>query len=86
VPFFMLILFLASLALAFQGPFYLLALAGQALFYLAAWLRHSYDGLKRISGLLSLPHTFGLVNLAILYGWIQYFKGETYVVWAPSRR
>jgi cellulose synthase/poly-beta-1,6-N-acetylglucosamine synthase-like glycosyltransferase len=86
VPFFMLVLFLASLTLAFQGPFYLLIFTGQALFYLAAWLHHSYAGLKGSSGLLSLPHTFSLVNLAILYGWIQYFKGETYVVWAPSRR
>lgn len=86
VPFFMLILFLTSLGLAFQGPFYLLLLTGQALFYLTAWLNHSYDGLKGATGLLSIPHTFSLVNMAILYGWIQYFKGETYVAWAPSQR
>jgi cellulose synthase/poly-beta-1,6-N-acetylglucosamine synthase-like glycosyltransferase len=86
VPFFMLLLFLTSLGLAVHASFYLLFFTGQLFFYFAAGLNHSFDGPKGASRLFSIPHTFSLVNLAIAYGWIQYFKGETYVVWAPSQR
>lgn len=84
VPFLLFTLFITNLCLAIEEPVYLLLFIGQLLFYIIA--RCNYSGLNWVARLLSLPHTFSLVNLAILYGWIQYFKGETFVTWTPSRR
>lgn len=86
VPFFMVVLFLTNLGLAMHHPLYVLPLVSQLLFFFMVWLAYSSDDLKRATGVLSVVHTFGLVNMAIVYGWIRYFKGETYVAWAPLQR
>ena len=86
VPFFLLTLFVANVALAVDHPLYLITMYGQLLFYGLALLAHFLDGLKKTPGVLAIIHTITLVNTAIVYAWIRYFQGETYVAWAPLQR
>lgn len=85
VPFFLLLLFLASAYLARHSAFYLLAWAAQSAFYAAAvagWLLE-YCGLK--VRLLALPHYFILANLASALALYQFLRGERYASWEPIR-
>jgi len=85
VPFFLLALVATNLMLILEGPIYLLAGFTQASFYLMAM-----GGVGRCPGsiarLMALSRTFTMVNLAILYAWLKYAKGETYVTWMPAQR
>ncbi len=79
-PFFMVLILLTNLILSFaDGYLYMLILIGQALFYLTALLKHFGIGLSPF-------YTFTLVNTAIFWGWIRYFRGETYTAWSPTQR
>jgi cellulose synthase/poly-beta-1,6-N-acetylglucosamine synthase-like glycosyltransferase len=85
VPYFLIILLVTNILLAGRGPIYDLLLGAQLMFYFLAFL-----GIKRmfsgsLSKLISFCHTFVTTNLAILYGWISYFKGKTYTTWVSSR-
>lgn len=85
VPFFLLSLFFTSLSLAKKEPLYVVFFGMQLLFYVSAWVNYTCSAPKTATQVFNLFHTFSLVSLAVLYGWYQYFKGETYVAWAPSR-
>lgn len=85
VPFFLLTLFFTNLVLISKGPVYLLIGVGQALFYLMA-VGGGRGGSSPIAWMIALSHTFAMVNLAILYAWLKYVKGETYVTWMPTQR
>ncbi|OGW52201.1 MAG: hypothetical protein A2Z50_03605 [Nitrospirae bacterium RBG_19FT_COMBO_42_15] len=79
-PFFMVLILLTNLILSFaDGYLYMLILIGQALIYLTALLKHFGIGLSPF-------YTFTLVNTAIFWGWIRYFRGETYTAWSPTQR
>jgi cellulose synthase/poly-beta-1,6-N-acetylglucosamine synthase-like glycosyltransferase len=67
------------------GPFYIVTLSLQVVFYalwLAGWLKVPVPFLSRPA---SVVVTFCTVNLAILLGWIKYFRGETFTTWATGR-
>jgi cellulose synthase/poly-beta-1,6-N-acetylglucosamine synthase-like glycosyltransferase len=84
VPFLLLILLGANIALIKNSVFYVCTLAGQLVFYAFAclgYLQRNPSWLTRISHVCS---TFLLVNLAILKGWIKFLKGETYVTWGKT--
>lgn len=85
-PLFLLLLFVTSLALTATEPLYSVACTAQVFFYLMAGLYHSHISLPGLSKIMSPAHTFTMVNIAILMGWIQYFRGETYMSWSPSQR
>ena len=85
VPFFLLTLAATNLMLILEGPVYLLAGFTQAFFYLMAMGREG-RGPNPIAWLMALARTFTMVNLAILYAWLKYVKGETYVTWMPAQR
>ena len=79
-PFFMVLILLTNLILSFaDGYLYMLILIGQALIYLTALLKHFGIGLSPF-------YTFTLVNTAIFWGWVRYFRGETYTAWSPTQR
>lgn len=84
VPFFLMTLFLTNVALMSDEPVYLLSGIGQALFYLMAIAGHRGQG--PIPRIIALCHTFAMVNLAVLYAWLKFLKGETYVIWMPTQR
>ncbi len=82
-PFFMLALLITSASLMRESWFYAAVFAAQLLFYSLALVERAMpNGIR----LFSLPYTFSSVNAAILMGWIKYFKGETFVTWAPTKR
>lgn len=85
VPFFLLTLFFTNCALISDGPVYFLSGVGQMLFYLMAIIGGG-RGSNTIAWIVALSHTFAMVNLAILYAWLKYVKGETYVTWMPTER
>jgi cellulose synthase/poly-beta-1,6-N-acetylglucosamine synthase-like glycosyltransferase len=85
VPFFLLTLFITNMVVIFESPFYLVSAIGQVLFYLMA-VRGWASGPGSIDWMIALSHTFGMVNLAILFAWVKYIKGETYVTWMPTQR
>ena len=86
VPFFMLTLFFINIILITQGHLYVAAFMAQVCFYLIAVLNHRLRFLHILSRLASASYTFTTVNLAILLGWVQYLKGETYTTWSPGQR
>lgn len=86
VPFLMVLILGANLALASKGPLYAVALGLQAVFYAAALSRHMVGRLESLSRVFSISHTFTAINIAILVGWVKYLKGETYVTWSPTQR
>jgi glycosyltransferase involved in cell wall biosynthesis len=74
----MALLLAANLCILGGGNFYVLSLAGQMLFYAAAYAYRRADG-----GIRQLPYSFLLLHLSAVIGLIQYFKGEKYISWKP---
>lgn len=86
VPFFMILLFATNIALASEGPAYLALLALQSAFYLSAVAGHWLAGAGAASRLFSISYTFTSVNMAVLWAWVKFLKGESFVTWAPTQR
>lgn len=84
VPFFLIGLFLANLALLGR-PFYLCAFLAQALVYGCALASLALP-LQRISRILTMPLYFCIVNLAALVSVIEVLRGRKYVVWETVRK
>ncbi len=83
VPFFLITLLFASIALIRRGPFYVLALAGQLAVYLlataGALLRDRVIGRSK---LLTVPYYFCFVNAAALFGVLSILRGERLTAWS----
>ncbi len=84
VPFFLLSAFVLNLFLLNQGIIYLAAFLVQLFFYILSLLSYSRR-MKNFSRLISMSHTFMVVNIAIFIGWIKYIKGDTYTTWTTAR-
>ena len=85
VPWFLLVLFISSLALVGQGPIYLGALVAQLAGYglaLLGWVSRP----ARTNGLIRLAFYFCQVNLAMADALLRFLKGERVVTWEPSKR
>ena len=85
VPFFLVTLFIASLALAERHWFYGAVLAAQVVVYLLAFAAVVIRPLERRL-LFRLPLFFANVNLSILVAWARFLRGSRQVTWEPSRR
>lgn len=86
-PFFLPVIFLSNIALAFSGaPLYSWLLGGQVAFYLLAiagyWFRERQI---RIKGFF-VPYYFMVMNLSVYAGFYRYLKGKQSVVWEKARR
>ena len=85
VPFFLVLLLLASAVLARQSWVYEAIFAAQLIFYSAAamgwWLERSGYQVR----VLALPHYFVLANLASVLAACQFARGERYASWEPYR-
>lgn len=86
VPFLMFVFLIANLLLVSQGAFYRVVFYGQLLFYVLAALSSLNLRISFLARISSVSHTFTMANLAIVSGWVKYLKGETAVVWVPSRK
>jgi cellulose synthase/poly-beta-1,6-N-acetylglucosamine synthase-like glycosyltransferase len=85
VPLFLIIIFVASLALAPRSLFYAAVIAAQACFYAAALLSWALERAGVRLPLLALPQYFVLANLAALLAFYQFLRGERYARWEPIR-
>jgi cellulose synthase/poly-beta-1,6-N-acetylglucosamine synthase-like glycosyltransferase len=85
VPFFLIFILLASMALAPRSIFYAVMLFAQAIFYATAALSWALEYLGVHSQLLSLPQYFVLTNLASLVACYKFLSGERYARWEPIR-
>jgi cellulose synthase/poly-beta-1,6-N-acetylglucosamine synthase-like glycosyltransferase len=85
VPYFMLLLLLSNLCLAFYHILYAFILIGQITLYMLAvlgyWERFTAKGPK----IVEVAQTFISVNIAIFWGWMLFFRGKTYTTWSSSR-
>lgn len=86
VPFLLLLVFISSIFLAGDHPFYVLMLAAQVMFYalaLSGWL---LERMGRRLSLLAMPLYFVLANLASVVAFYKFLRGETYARWEPIRQ
>lgn len=84
-PFFMLLLFIASLAL-WQFPVYRAFVLLQIVFYALALVGWYWQPSNKLGKLFSLPHYFCMVNLASLIGCVKCFRGDLAGQWTPPRQ
>ncbi len=87
IPFFLVTLFLASIAVVRRGPIYVLALAGQLAVYglaaAGALLRDRTIGRMK---LLAVPYYFCFVNAAALFGVLAILRGQKTSAWDNRAR
>jgi poly-beta-1,6-N-acetyl-D-glucosamine synthase len=86
-PFFLPVVFLANIWLAFTGPdLYTFTLAGQILFYLFALAGYVFRNQRISIGGFFIPYYFMVMNLSVYAGFVRYIKGKQSVVWEKARR
>lgn len=85
VPWFLIILFIASTMLAGSGWVYSLALVLQIAFYGVVLAAHFSPAL-RAKGFIRIPYFFVQVNYAIAHATLQFIGGRRMTVWSPSQR
>jgi cellulose synthase/poly-beta-1,6-N-acetylglucosamine synthase-like glycosyltransferase len=86
VPAFLIAALVANLLLAQRGGFFLAALIAQGIFYVSAGAATLLSKTRFLSHLAETARSFVVVNAAIALAWIQYFQGETYTTWSPTKR
>jgi cellulose synthase/poly-beta-1,6-N-acetylglucosamine synthase-like glycosyltransferase len=86
VPFFMIILFIVNIPLAFTSGNYAFLLLAQCLFYGMAAISLFHDLYSSRMLLIKIPVYFVTVNASILVAWFRYFAGKRVLVWTPSER
>jgi cellulose synthase/poly-beta-1,6-N-acetylglucosamine synthase-like glycosyltransferase len=85
VPFFLILILLASVALAPRSLFYAVVLLAQLLFYATAALSYALERFGVHTRLLALPQYFLVANLASLIAGYKFLSGERYARWEPIR-
>lgn len=76
----------ASVALLDRGPLYVVAFAGQAMFYALAAAGLAAERLGRRLGPLAIPYYFCTVSAAGVAGFARFLRGRAEAVWAPAGR
>jgi hypothetical protein len=85
VPFFLILLLVASMLLAPGSIFYAAVLFAQIVFYATAALSCALEYFGVHVRVLSLPQYFVLANLASLVAFYKFLSGERYARWEPIR-
>jgi cellulose synthase/poly-beta-1,6-N-acetylglucosamine synthase-like glycosyltransferase len=83
---FLLLGMLCANALLIADPFYRWLLGGQLAFYAAAVLGNWLPARPRILRYLRLPTMFTAMNLALLFGFFRWLRGNQTGVWARTAR
>lgn len=86
VPFFMIILFVVNIPLAFTSSNYAVLLLAQCLFYGVAAISLFHDLYSSRKLYIKIPVYFVTVNASILVAWFRYLAGQRVLVWTPSER
>lgn len=85
VPWFLVLAFLANVALAGEGPVYRMFLAVQILGYACVAAAHVLPALRRF-GPLRIAYYFVQANVALAEAGARYLAGQRVTVWEPSVR
>ena len=85
VPLFLLLAIIANM-LIIDSIFYSSIFILQILFYLFAYLagKNVYKFGEKIYG--KIPLYFCAANMAVAYGWLQFFSGKRQEIWEPTKR
>jgi len=85
VPFFLILMFLSNIRLAFDSSFFKLLLILQLAFYWIGLSGVCSEYFRRLFW-VRIPCFFLIVNASILVAWIKYFLGVRQLAWKPSAR
>ncbi len=85
-PFFAISLVICTIVLTNSGAVYRLFFLAQITLLLLAWRGYGTGRFHVLSQISLVCRTFVTMNMAILGGWFQFLKGETYTSWSPIKR
>jgi hypothetical protein len=85
VPWFLVVLFLITIALQGEGLIYTVALIFQVIFYLQSIIGWLIPATQKII-FIRIIYFFIQTNLAIAYATILFALGKRMTVWTPSKR
>ena len=86
-PFALITLFVVSGLLAWQGiPFYIVAFAGQIVFYMLAIVGKQMASRSIKRKIFFIPYYFCMMNYAVIAGILRYLRGNQSVVWERAER
>jgi cellulose synthase/poly-beta-1,6-N-acetylglucosamine synthase-like glycosyltransferase len=85
VPLFLLLIFVSNAILARHSIFFELIFLLQCGFYFLAALGWLIEKLGAKIGVFAIPHYFVLANLASVFGFYKFLRGERYANWEPIR-
>ncbi len=85
VPLFLLFIFAANTILARNSIFFEIIFLLQIAFYFLAFLGWLIEKTGAKIGVFAIPHYFVLANLASVFGFYKFLRGERYAAWEPIR-
>lgn len=85
VPLFLLLIFISNAILMRHSPLYELVFLMQAAFYSLAFIGWAFEKMGAKIGVFAIPHYFVLANLASVFGFYKFLRGERYTTWEPIR-
>jgi cellulose synthase/poly-beta-1,6-N-acetylglucosamine synthase-like glycosyltransferase len=85
VPLFLLLIFVSNAVLMPHAPLFEILFLGQIAFYLLAFIGWAFEKMGARIGVFAIPHYFVLANLASIFGFYKFLRGERYATWEPIR-
>jgi cellulose synthase/poly-beta-1,6-N-acetylglucosamine synthase-like glycosyltransferase len=85
VPLFLLLIFVSNLVLMPHTPFFEILFLAQIAFYVLAFIGWGFEKAGARIGVFAIPHYFVLANLASVFGFYKFLRGERYATWEPIR-
>lgn len=85
VPWFLALLAICTLLLAYRGGIYSLAMLCQLAFYGIVVFGY-FSSSQRDKTVVKIPYFFVQVNVAIAHATLRFLRGERMTVWSPSKR
>ena len=85
VPLFLLLIFVSNAFLMLHSLFFEILFLLQVAFYFLAALGWMIEKTGAKIGVFAIPHYFVLANMASVFGFYKFLRGERYVTWEPIR-
>lgn len=85
VPLFLLLIFFANAFLLLHSAFFQIAFVLQTAFYILALIGWLFEKIGAKIGVLAIPHYFVLANLASVFAFFKFLRGERFAAWEPIR-
>jgi len=85
VPLFLLSIFVANIFLIRFSVFYELSFWAQAAFYFLALIGWLFERFGAKIGVFAIPHYFVLANLASVFAFFRFLRGDRFATWEPIR-